>query len=170
MAGMDRHEKTKMIIFLDFDGVLHPVFPRRELPDEENQLFSYLPRLEGVLRDFPEIKIVISSSWRENRPWENVIKAFSLDIAARIIGATPVLKQKEPPYLKHPRHEEILDFLNQKNLTTAEWVALDDDPKIYPPDCQNLILCSDGFRDAEESTLREVLSLHWQALKNEKPS
>lgn len=149
-----------MIIFLDFDGVLHPVFPRRELTDDENQLFSYLPRLEGVLMDFPELKIVIASSWRENRPWENVIKAFSPDISARIIGATPVLKSKEPPYPKHPRYEEILDFLNKNNLATSQWIALDDTPEIYPPDCKNLILCSDGFRDAEEDLLREVLSMH----------
>lgn len=152
-----------MIIFLDFDGVLHPVFPRHELPDKENQLFSYLPRLEGVLRDFPEFQIVIASSWRENRPWENVIKAFSPDILARIIGATPVLRSKEPPYPKHPRYEEILEFLNRNDMPTVRWVALDDDSKIYPPDCSNLILCLDGFRDAEENMLREVLSLHMKA-------
>ena len=45
-----------MILFLDFDGVLHPVFPRKDRTDEENQLFSCLPRLEGVLRDFPGMR------------------------------------------------------------------------------------------------------------------
>lgn len=67
-----------MILFLDFDGVLHPFFPRADRSDEENQLFAYLPRLEGVLRDFPEWQIVISSSWREHHPWTTVIKAFSI--------------------------------------------------------------------------------------------
>src|ERR1039457_666017 len=105
-----------MILFLDFDGVLHPVFPKRELPDEENQLFSYLPRLENVLRDYSELRIVIVSSWREIRPWENVIKAFSPDVASRIIGATPVLKTKEPPYPKHPRHDEVLAYLRTNDL------------------------------------------------------
>lgn len=65
-----------MILFLDFDGVLHPFFPRRDRSDEENQLFGYLPRLEVVLREFPGWKVVITSSWRENRPWENVIQAY----------------------------------------------------------------------------------------------
>lgn len=148
-----------MIIFLDFDGVLHPFFPRKDLSAEENQLFSYLPRLEGVLRDFPESRIVIASSWRINRPWENVISAFSLDITARIIGATPDLKHREPPYPKHPRYEEILVFLRNKNLSAAQWIALDDDPGLYPANCQNLILCEDGFHDAEENSLREVLSM-----------
>ncbi len=148
-----------MILFLDFDGVTHPVFQKRELSDDENQLFSYLPRLEGVLRDFPNIKIVIASSWRENRPWKNIIGIFSPDISARIIGATPILKVKEPPYPKHPRYEEILSFLSRNNFATAQWVALDDDPGIYPPDCQNVILCADGFRDAEEHRLRVTLGM-----------
>jgi hypothetical protein len=153
-----------MIIFLDFDGVLHPVFPRKTLPAEESQPFSYLPRLEGVLREFPESRIVIASSWRINRPWENVISAFSLDITARIIGATPTLIQKEPPYRRHPRYQEILDFLNNKNLLDAPWIVLDDDPALYPANCQNLILCADGFRDAEEKSLREVLSRGWPSM------
>ncbi len=145
------------LLFLDFDGVLHPFFPKRELPDEENQLFSYLPRLENVLRDYADLKIVIASSWRENRPWANVIKAFSPDIAARIIGATPVLKAKEPPYPKHPRHDEVLAYLKNNNLTASHWIALDDDANLYPTNCHNLILCADGFRDAEENTLRTTL-------------
>jgi hypothetical protein len=52
-----------MILFLDFDGVLHPFFPKRELLDEENQLFSYLPRLERVLRDRDVDRHPNTSSW-----------------------------------------------------------------------------------------------------------
>lgn len=50
---------------LDFDGVLHPFFPRPDRSDEENQLFSYLPRLEAVLQEFGDWQIVIASSWRD---------------------------------------------------------------------------------------------------------
>ncbi|AEV27687.1 hypothetical protein Dsui_3357 [Azospira oryzae PS] len=151
-----------MILFLDFDGVLHPFFPRRDRSDEENQLFSYLPRLEAVLREFPEWKLVITSSWRENRPWENVIQAFSQGIAERIIGATPVIKAKEPPYPPHPRYDEVLAYLAANNLVEAAWIALDDDPRLYPAHCPNLILCDDGFREAEEVALRAAMGRHHQ--------
>lgn len=146
-----------MILFLDFDGVLHPFFPRRDRSDAENQLFSYLPRLEGVLRDFPEWRVVIASSWRENRPWANVIQAFSPDIVDRIIGATPVIKVKEPPYPRHPRHSEVLAYLDANDLQGVRWIALDDDPRLYPPNCPNLLLCDDGFREIEEVALRTIL-------------
>ena len=157
MGECQRAAGDSVILFLDFDGVLHPFFPRSDRSDEENQLFAYLPRLEKVLRDHPVCRIVISSSWRENRPWEMVIGAFSPDIVPRIIGATPVLRVKEPPYPSHPRLEEIARFLDANGHSNAQWVALDDDPGLYPPGCANLILCEDGFREAEEAILRQVL-------------
>lgn len=146
-----------MIIFLDFDGVLHPFFPRRDRSDAENQLFSYLPRLESVLRDFPEWKVVITSSWRENRPWENVIRAFSPDIVERVVGSTRVIRVKEPPYSRHPRHDEVLAYLQENSLLETRWIALDDDPRLYPVGCPNLLLCDDGFREVEEVALRKFL-------------
>ena len=148
-----------MILFLDFVGVLHPFFPRNDRSDAENQFFSYLPRLEAVLRDFPEWKVVITSSWRENRPWEDVIRAFSPDIAERILGPTPVIKAKEHPYPLHPRHDEVLAYLQEHDLLEVRWIALDDDPRLYPADCQNLLLCDDGFREAEETALRAAMEL-----------
>jgi hypothetical protein len=51
---------------------------------------------------------------------------------------------------------EILDFLNKNGLATERWIALDDDPEIYTPECKNLILCVDGFRDTEEELLRKA--------------
>jgi HAD domain in Swiss Army Knife RNA repair proteins len=87
-----------------------------------------------------------------------IIKEFSPDIAARIIGATPVLKTKEPPYPKYPRHDEVLAYLRTNDLAESFWVGLDDDASLYPPNCHNLIVCADGFRDAEENALRAALS------------
>ena len=47
-----------MILFLDFDGVLHlePAFAK--------DMLSQLPLVEEILRDFAQVEIVISSAWR----------------------------------------------------------------------------------------------------------
>lgn len=71
-----------MILFLDFDGVLHP-FHR---PLGTFVLLSYF---EDVLRDFPAVNIVISSTWREEYSLPQLQKFFSEDIARRIIDVTP---------------------------------------------------------------------------------
>jgi hypothetical protein len=50
-------DRPGCILFLD--GVTHPE------PHEAEELFTLLPLIEEVLRDFEASKIVISSSWRE---------------------------------------------------------------------------------------------------------
>jgi hypothetical protein len=72
-----------VIVFLDFDGVLHPFFPRRELADQENQLLSFLPRFESVIRAFPFARIVIASDWRKRHSLAELREFFSPDIRDR---------------------------------------------------------------------------------------
>lgn len=146
-----------MILFLDFDGVLHPANPRRGLPPEINRPFSCLPRLESVLRAFPQVRLVISSSWREHRAWDDLLRPFAPDIAPRVVGATRVINQKWPPYSKHPRYDEIQAFLSDRGWENHPWVALDDDPGLYKPGLQNLIICNDGFYEEDEAVLRANL-------------
>ena len=45
-----------MILFLDFDGVLHPEGEDHILNGGVD--FCFLPRLEALLREFPHVKIV----------------------------------------------------------------------------------------------------------------
>jgi len=148
------------ILFLDFDGVLHPATPRRDRPVAESRKFSYLPRLERVLREHDDWQLVITSSWREHQPWEFLLQPFDQDIVSRVVGKTPLLHCKETPYPRHPRFEEISLYLASLSGEESSWLALDDDSRLYPADCRQLILCDDGFREAEERTLRHALSMH----------
>ncbi|MFD2270984.1 HAD domain-containing protein [Undibacterium arcticum] len=61
-----------MILFLDFDGVLHPD------PCDEGERFSRLPAFEALMRDFPAVEIVVSSSWRVARTLDD-LRAFFRD-------------------------------------------------------------------------------------------
>ena len=63
-----------MILFLDFDGVLHPEGEDHILNGGAD--FCFLPRLETLLREFPFVKIVISSSWREHLLNKTLLKPF----------------------------------------------------------------------------------------------
>ena len=75
-----------MILFLDFDGVLHPQYEHEPVPTE--LAFCHLARFEALMRKFPSVEIVISSTWREQFSMEVLRAKFSTDIAARIIGRT----------------------------------------------------------------------------------
>lgn len=133
-----------MIVFLDFDGVLHP-----EITDNKADLFSRLPLVEDVLREFPRAEIVISSAWRLNWPHQTLATLelrnhFSDDIAPRVIGVTPNyihLDRKKAPdglYL-YPRQWECEMWLRAHRPPGTPWVALDDRAYWFRPFCENLM-------------------------------
>lgn len=139
-----------MILFLDFDGVLHP-FPT---PVDPTQLFINLGRLEQVFRDYPHTRIVISSTWREKHSFAELTALFSPDIRNRIIDVLPVIEIHSLADMEAIRFREISKYLNGRE---DNWIALDDDPDLFPKDCANLIHCIDGFGDEEEEQLRNAL-------------
>lgn len=75
-------------LFLDFDGVLHPEFCH------ESRHFSYLPFFEQVLRSSADVDVdvVVSSTWRQQYPLDQLRSRFSTDVAHRVIGVTPEYK------------------------------------------------------------------------------
>lgn len=138
-----------MIIFLDFDGVLHPFLDRSGA-----KAFCYMPRLEKVLREFLSVQIVIASTQREIVPLPLLKEQFAPDIAARIIGATPIFDIHDAGDVAGIRHREILAYLNGSD---TDWLALDDDASLFSLGCAKLVLCDDGFQESEELALRVAL-------------
>lgn len=138
-----------MILFLDFDGVLHP-FHR------PNGALVLLPEFERVVRDYPRLDIVISSSWRTGYSLEELRAFFSDDIAERIIDVTPVLPITGNLFV---REAEIEAWLDTAGRRAEPWVALDDSELFFSPGCASLILVDPefGFNDATERALRERL-------------
>ena len=135
-----------MILFLDFDGVLHPV--------NQVDLFSREEHLARVLRDFPHVEIVISSAWRQDYTLKNIQTFFLTDLRNRIVGMTPVFEIRDACDVAGSRYREIQAYLAGSR---ANWLALDDDASLFPDGCTELVLCDDGFRDAEERALRNLL-------------
>jgi hypothetical protein len=126
-------------LFLDIDGVLNSVqssfynqrrIERNELRcDEDNGplLHQHLcpisvSNLNCLLEEFPDIRIVISSTWRKYKSVEQlkvVLRKNGLLYVDKVIGKTPVLDGKERGY-------EIQEWLD-KHPETTHFVILDDD-------------------------------------------
>lgn len=123
-----------MILFLDFDGVLHP----GNAPVGADTDFCHIPVLEEWLRQYAYVQIVISSSWREIMKLSAIRELFSPDIRDRIIDVCPQLPYDEE--YEFIRHAEILAWLEQSHYQ-GPWLALDDCPHFFPPDFEQLIVC-----------------------------
>jgi hypothetical protein len=144
-----------MLLFLDFDGVLHV---------HGGEKFAHLPRLEAVLRAYPEIEVVLSTSWRVCRefPFPVLRAFFSADLRHRFFGVTPIIDQLEPPFRPHVRHREILLYLRRHTkIAKGGHLILDDDRAHFPATCPELILCDAaiGFDEERDVELRARLAL-----------
>lgn len=126
-----------MLIFLDFDGVMHRT-GRDCIP------FEHLDAFESILREHPHVKVVISSSWREVFDLEHMREGyFSADIQSRIIDGAPLISGAI-------RWREVQAYLQEKRYA-GPYVVIDDDASEFPEGCESLLLCSaDAGLDADK--------------------
>lgn len=131
-----------MWIFLDIDGVLVPEKKFESLVTSEDLLkFDpiCLQLFEDVLRRYPEVFVVISSSWREVFTFDQVRPLFSTKVVEQVAGFTPFLDTKIIHQHQYLRHQEVLEFLRQNNAVGDFWVAVDDIREHYPPDANVVV-------------------------------
>jgi HAD domain in Swiss Army Knife RNA repair proteins len=143
-----------MILFLDFDGVLHAVSRKVD------ELFDRVPLLEAWLRDWPQVEIVISSSWREVHGQEEMVEMLGPEVGGRVVGCTPVARCGEggavdPSQGDVPEREaEIRAWMAGSWQPQRPWAALDDMDWLFSPRCEQLVLC-----DGRRGLTREDLAL-----------
>jgi hypothetical protein len=147
-----------VILFLDFDGVLHPQYEGEPTPVGE--VFCHLPRFESIMRDFPFVEIVISSTWRDQFSLDVLRSKFSPDIAARIIGVTPTIDLTDGVCRQSARENEILGWLGLNQKLDAAWVALDDTAWQFNKFRDHLVACTwyVGMNEDVELKLRARLA------------
>lgn len=134
-----------MYLFLDFDGVLHKEFCTKE------ELFNKMYLLESLIYMVDDLKIVISSAWREKYELKYLLNIFPEKVRERIHGKTPI-----HPYGQYRRFREILLFL--EDMADNNWIAIDDKSYLYPDTLKNLYVC-DGLTGLTENDLSKILEL-----------
>ena len=112
------------ILFLDFDGVLHPF---GEAAVDENyrllpnpRLFCWRSILEDLLAPYPAVKIIVSSDWRRLFDQASLSVLLGEQLAERLVGVVEVDKES--------RAEEILAEAARREL--RRWLAIDDHPSV----------------------------------------
>lgn len=144
------------ILFLDFDGVLHPLFPRTDRTHEENQHFEGCSRLANVLdRVAPRMKIVISSTWRYSRTIDE-LRTLLGPLGGRVIGCTPILNLRIDGVRELEAQQWLDQYTRNHSRPLVRWCALDDVPSLWSSH-KKLMVTNDGFRTAEANALDEYI-------------
>lgn len=143
-----------VIGMLDFDGVLHRFFPLPGRPDEENVHFFFRGAFEAAVRQCPNLRLVVSSTWRNKYSMDELRGFFSPDIAERIIGATPRIGAGTG---EGARQVEAEAWLAQNNIPNQPWIGIDDNLELYRPGAA-VVHCHDEFGAREAALLVEAVA------------
>lgn len=118
------------ILYLDFDGVLHPedVWLGKKGPFVHSpvghSLFEHGPLLEQLLEPHPNIGIVLSTSWVLHYGCAGAAKRLPPLVASRVIGATYHSRMNRGLFLELPRGLQVLGDVGRRR--PSKWVAFDD--------------------------------------------
>ena len=150
-----------MIVFLDFDGVLHP-----DPCLDAARLFENAPRLEQTLGDFPHVVLVLSTAWRQGGTYEQLLALLPDSLRQRVIDVTPNFSDfaSTAALVPYRRQAECMRWMQLNGVQDEAWLALDDRPTGFTPYCENLIACDpqSGFDAAVSARMRSALERHFQ--------
>ncbi|WP_313603022.1 HAD domain-containing protein [Comamonas jiangduensis] len=142
----------KRILFLDFDGVLHP--PRAiagakppQTPAQIRagwpQTFEHLPVLVRLLAAYENVGVVVSSSWRQ------FLKEAEL---------AELLESIRPWFAGAIRHgardEAIREYVSEHAI--EDFAVLDDVAKFFPGSWPQLILCNPALGISDLAVQRSL--------------
>jgi hypothetical protein len=159
--------RGKLVLYLDYDGVVHhenvrisnKSGPFLQAP-ERYKLFQHSGLLEELLEPYPDLLIVLSTSWAVRYGVAAAASRLPESLQARVIGGT-----------FHSRHMRLSEFteLHRGQQVVADvarrqprdWLALDDDEEGWGSNAHHHVLTHmyEGISDPE------VLALLKQKLK-----
>lgn len=165
------------MLYLDFDGVLHHedvcMSTKRGLffggnalshgvrNAHTHRLFEHAPLLVALLDPYPDVQIVLSTSWVRWRGYAHARARLPVELARRCVGATFHRHMNRDAFQQLSRGFQI--WLDVERRLPSNWLAIDDDHSDWPDWCRDrLVRCDDdwGISDpAVHATLKGKLHL-----------
>lgn len=139
------------ILFLDFDGVIHPV------DASSQQLFCWIPTLRHLLSDFPDVRIVVHSSWRYEYSDDEIRQLLS-PIAERFAGTAPRMR----------REQAIETVLQSNKQLVTSYLVLDDDPREFAGGTLDVLFCESSTGISAEPVQQSLFA--WLVRTQPEPS
>ncbi|MFM0008429.1 HAD domain-containing protein [Paraburkholderia dipogonis] len=146
----DGPEGRLPVLFLDYDNVLHPCDAFRTRygirpTDPRAGLFQFARVLEELLSPYPQLRIVLSTSWVEILGFTRARDRLPLpSLRDRVIGAT--YHSKHPAahlWMQLSRGAQVRRCVARHGL--QNWVAIDDRDDGFDGVEKHLVKCQPGI-------------------------
>lgn len=142
-----RRGKGEAVLYLDFDGVLHTqncFIVRKQGPfvNPPHRLLEHMAVLEECLLPYPDVRIVLSTSWVRRMGYIYAASQLSRPLRKRVIGATFHTQMNRREFRFLSRGEQVLGDMQRR--CPRWWVALDDEGEGWPPTYRDHLIQTDG--------------------------
>jgi hypothetical protein len=122
---------THDLLYLDYDGVLHPdaalryrKAPSIRLAAPGHSLFESAPILLDALAPYPRVRVVLSTSWVPALGYKRARDWLPSSLATRVIVATFHSHMDKVRFSNQARGEQVLHDVGRRH--PRRWIALDD--------------------------------------------
>lgn len=161
------------LVYLDFDGVLHPDRAYRHarhgvrlLPP--GQLFEHAEWLVEALRSWPEVALVLSTSWVPTLSFSRAKQRLPQSLQDRVIGATWHSEfRRNWDWRQWWESASRFDTIFQDVLRRRpqSWLAIDDDLEGWDPHFRHHIVATLGETalgapEAQQELQQRLQDLH----------
>lgn len=153
------------ILYLDFDGVLHPddVWRTRgrgiHLGSRAfgHHLFESAKYLEAALVKYPSVNIVLSTSWVRVLGFNKAASYLPVSLQRRVIGATYHSAMPDEWFVRLTRGEQVR--MDRNRRMPKKWLAIDDAEEGWTDDClPHWVECNGELGLIEPKAQRILLS------------
>ncbi|MEI7298213.1 HAD domain-containing protein [Paraburkholderia tropica] len=123
-------DNTTPTLLVDFDGTLHSgnayIDDAGEITlDTGRPLLEYAPLLVELLAPYPQVEIVLTTSWARRLPEERVVAYLPPELRSRVVGTTSSTKPRRSYVLDGTERTDVIrSYAYGKRL--KHWLAIDD--------------------------------------------
>lgn len=150
------------VLYLDYDGVLHheSVYrhPKHGISlsaGPDFKLFQHAPLLGELLRPYPEVRIVLSTSWVRVMGLRRAASYLPDELRARVVGATFHARMVRVEFVHTSRGLQVYEDYLRRSPSAA--LALDDDDDGWPVAFRKHLVLTDEVHGISLPRVRKEL-------------
>lgn len=107
------------------------------------RLFQHVALMEELLAPYPQVKIVLSTSWVRFYSYSGTAKKLSSPLRERVVGATFHSAMDSTRFQQIPRGMQVWGDVARRK--PKGWLALDDDYSQWPTRCLEQYVRTDAY-------------------------
>ncbi|BCL93392.1 hypothetical protein MAFF211479_30930 [Ralstonia solanacearum] len=128
---------------------------------EGSQLFEHAQRLVDLLEPYPDLRVVLSTSWVKVFGFDEALARLPSSLRSRVVGTTYEYCSDIQEWMELSRFDQVMRYVAGKSVPS--WLALEDDNNCWPEFLERNLVCPNPRLGLGEPRVQQELAgkLKW---------